>query len=188
MPKILSGKRRGALLSVPEGRDVRPTLARVREALFSMLTSHLGSFDGLNVLDPYAGSGALGLEAWSRGAAHVDFVESNREHFRLLMQNVVKVKAESECHCVLGSSPDAWKRLKPLRYDLVLCDPPYAYKDLEKVLQSLRDEERLQINALITLETDARAELILPAGFEEIKRRKYRHSMIVLLQYLGSDV
>ena len=77
MPVIIAGRRKGAKLSVPEGMGVRPTLVRVREALFSILYSEFGPLAGARVLDPFAGAGLLGLEAWSRGAEHIDLMEMN---------------------------------------------------------------------------------------------------------------
>jgi 16S rRNA (guanine966-N2)-methyltransferase len=120
--RIISGKWRGRTIVAPKGEATRPTADRTREALFSMLTSRLGSFEGLRVADLFAGSGALGLEALSRGAASCLFVEQDRAALDALKANVAKLEAVADIRAqsvlTLGSLP------APL--DLILMDPPYA--------------------------------------------------------------
>ena len=182
MPVIIAGKRRGAKLAVPEGLGVRPTLVRVREALFSMLLSHLGSFETLNVLDPFAGAGLLGLEAWSRGAAHVDFVEMNRAHFQILQKNIQTLRAQSEVTAILGQTPGDWNRLGTRKYDLVLCDPPYHEGLIPSTLAALLQNDRLSPRALISLETDAQTTLELPEPLCLKKERVYGKCKISLIE------
>lgn len=182
MPVILGGRRRGTKLLVPEGRGVRPTLARVREALFSMIASQLGSYDGLRVLDPFAGSGALGLEAYSRGAAHIDFVEANKQHYDLLLKNIQKLEAKSSCTTILGETPKVWGRLGALPYDLVMCDPPYAAGLLPDTLKALIDGNRLAPGAIISLELDPDTAIEVPEQLELIKSRQYAQCLIMLLK------
>ena len=94
--RIIAGEWRGRPLRAPAGQGTRPTADRTRETLFSMLVSRLGSFDGLRVADLYAGSGALGLEALSRGAAHATFVEKDPQAVAVLRANVAALKAEAQ--------------------------------------------------------------------------------------------
>lgn len=121
--RIISGEWRGRKLAAPQGEATRPTADRVRETLFSMLLSRLGSFDGLTVADLFAGSGALGLEALSRGAAKVLFVEQDSGAVRAIRANVAslgatgRVDIRAQSVMTLGIAP------APL--DLVLLDPPY---------------------------------------------------------------
>jgi len=120
--RIVAGAWRGRPLAVPAGQTTRPTADRVREALFSMLASRLGSFEGLAVADLFAGSGALGLEALSRGAATCLFVEQDRAALDVLRANVAKLGAggaEVRAGSVLALGPAA------APYDLLLLDPPY---------------------------------------------------------------
>ena len=184
MPVILGGRRRGTKLLVPEGRGVRPTLARVREALFSMIASQCGSFAELNVLDPFAGSGALGLEAYSRGAAHIDFVEKNRAHYELLQKNIQKLDAQNACHTILGETPKAWSRLPLIKYNLVMCDPPYAAGLLPMTLQALVEEDRLATNAIVSLELDPDTQIEIPEAFLMLKNKQYAQCLIILLKYV----
>jgi len=120
--RIIAGQWRGRPIIAPKGEATRPTADRMREALFSMLASRLGSFDELAVADLFAGSGALGLEALSRGAASCVFVEQDRAAVDALKANIAKLgaKADVRAQSVLALPPAT----KP--YDLILMDPPYG--------------------------------------------------------------
>jgi len=121
--RIISGQWRGRKLSAPKGDLTRPTADRTRETLFSMLTSRIGSFEDLNVADLFAGSGALGLEALSRGAAHCLFVEQDREAIRALRANIAAFEAQPVSRVEASSVMQLRARSEPL--DLILLDPPY---------------------------------------------------------------
>lgn len=120
--RIIAGNWRGRVLKAPPGATTRPTGDRTREALFSILTSRLGSFEGLAVADLFAGSGALGLEALSRGAAFCTFVDQDREAVKAIRANIETLGADAE---VL---PIAVSAIAPARraYDLMMFDPPYG--------------------------------------------------------------
>ncbi|MEO5774661.1 MAG: 16S rRNA (guanine(966)-N(2))-methyltransferase RsmD [Sphingomicrobium sp.] len=120
--RIIAGAWRGRPLIAPAGMDTRPTADRVRETLFSMLTSRLGTFDELRVADLFAGSGALGFEALSRGAASATFVERDPKAIAAIRTNAAKLGAEGRVQ-ILGGSALALPRSDP--FDLVLADPPY---------------------------------------------------------------
>ncbi|MEO6224526.1 MAG: 16S rRNA (guanine(966)-N(2))-methyltransferase RsmD [Sphingomicrobium sp.] len=119
--RIIAGKWRGRTIDAPPGEATRPTADRVRETLFSMLTSRLGSFDELRVADLFAGSGALGFEALSRGAATLTFVESDARAAAVIRANAARLGADFQ---LLASSALALPARGP--FDLILCDPPYA--------------------------------------------------------------
>jgi 16S rRNA (guanine966-N2)-methyltransferase len=121
--RIVAGEWRRRPLKAPPGEATRPTADRTRETLFNMLTSRLGSFEGLAVADMFAGSGALGLEALSRGAAQCLFVEQDPAAIRALRMNVAALRAQDRCTVQAGSVLG----LGPARqaYDLLLLDPPY---------------------------------------------------------------
>ena len=181
MPAIIAGKRRGARLQVPD-EGVRPTLARVREALFSMLTSALGTFENRRVLDPFAGAGLLGLEAWSRGAAHVDFVECSRPHFTILQKNIATLRAQQDVRAILGQTPRDWPKLGETPYDLVLCDPPFHAGLMPQTLEALVAQNRLTSDALVSVEYDEDAAPEVPEAFEIYRQRSYGRCQILLLQ------
>ena len=119
--RIIAGKWRGRPIIAPAGSATRPTADRVREALFSMLASRLGSFEGLNVADLFAGSGALGLEALSRGAAHCVFVENDRAAIEAIRANIAALGASGE---VLARGAEHATLPHPV--DLAFLDPPYG--------------------------------------------------------------
>jgi 16S rRNA (guanine966-N2)-methyltransferase len=119
--RIIAGEWRGRSIEAPPGMATRPTADRVRETLFSMLASRLGSFDDLRVADLFAGSGALGLEALSRGAVSATFVESDPQAGAVIRRNAETLGASCP---VLAGSALALPRSDP--FDLVFADPPYA--------------------------------------------------------------
>lgn len=121
--RIIAGAWRGRPLRAPEGMATRPTADRVRETLFSMLTSRLGSFEDLRAADLFAGSGALGLEALSRGAAHATFVEQDVRAQQAIRDNLAAFGATSQAQ-LIGGSALRLGRSDP--FDLIFADPPYA--------------------------------------------------------------
>ena len=124
MIRIIAGEWRGRKLQVPEGDTTRPTADRTRETLFSMLASRLGSFEGLQVADLFAGSGALGLEALSRGAQSCLFVEQDAAAIRALRGNIAALRAQPRCDVRAASVLSLGPAKQPL--DLILLDPPYG--------------------------------------------------------------
>jgi 16S rRNA (guanine966-N2)-methyltransferase len=122
--RIIAGQWRGRPIETPAGAATRPTADRVRETLFSMLASRLGTFEGLRVADLFAGSGALGLEALSRGAAEAVFVESDTAAAASIRRNAEKLGAADRV-TVMGGSALALPRGKC--FDLLFADPPYAF-------------------------------------------------------------
>ena len=122
--RIIGGEWRGRKLQAPPGDTTRPTADRTRETLFSMLASRLGSFEGLSVADLFAGSGALGLEALSRGAESCIFVESEAAAIRALRTNIAALRAQQRCDVRAASAMQLGPAKQPL--DLILLDPPYG--------------------------------------------------------------
>lgn len=174
MTRIIAGAARGRRLQVPAGLGTRPTAGRAREGLFSSLLSLL-DLDGARVLDLYAGSGALGLEALSRGCGTVTLVEDDPAALRALRDNVDKV-ALPGAHVVEGKV-EAFLAGQGLtvapepRYRLALLDPPYEH-DVVPVLQALRPW--LPTDAVVAVERSSRdPELAWPDGYEGLRSRKY---------------
>lgn len=122
--RIISGAWRSRPLIAPKGDTTRPTADRTRETLFSMLNSRLGSFEELAVLDLFAGSGALGLEALSRGAATCTFVEHDASALKALETNIEKLGAKAQSDIRRSSVLSLGSAIKP--FDVILMDPPYA--------------------------------------------------------------
>lgn len=132
--RIVAGEWRGRSIDAPPGAVTRPTADRVRETLFSMLASRLGTFEGLRVADLFAGSGALGLEALSRGAASATFIESDAQALASIRGNAEKLGASTRVQIVAGSAL-ALPRRDP--FDVVFADPPYAAGSGTAVVRSI---------------------------------------------------
>lgn len=135
MLKIVSGKFGGLFIDAPEGRGTRPTTNRVRESVFSSLCSNYSdelTLEGANVLDLFAGSGALGLEALSRGAAHCTFCEMNSRAMSIVKKNVKTLKAEPGSVAFLKGDSTSATLTSGLKehapFDILLLDPPYAFE------------------------------------------------------------
>jgi 16S rRNA (guanine966-N2)-methyltransferase len=167
--RIVAGTAGGRRLVVPP-RGTRPTSERVREALFSAIESAAG-LDGAEVLDLYAGSGALGLEALSRGASRVTFVESDRNALSVLRKNVATVGIPGG-QVVPGRVQTVLAAGTATRYDLVLADPPYADSDVDEVLRALGTWTRP--GALVILERSVRSpDPEWPEPLEALRVKRY---------------
>jgi 16S rRNA (guanine966-N2)-methyltransferase len=149
--RIIAGTARGRRLIVPPTNDVRPTTDRVREALFSHLADSVRQGD---VLDLFAGSGALGLESLSRGARRVVFVEQSRATFSCLKKNIVALGVDHSCTCYLANALSWLKRLKGSgrQFDLIFLDPPYDGNYLLPVLDLIVDTRCLTSTGIIVAE------------------------------------
>lgn len=132
--RIVAGEWRGRSIDAPPGAVTRPTADRVRETLFSMLASRLGTFEGLRVADLFAGSGALGLEALSRGAASATFIENDAQALASIRRSAEKLGASARVQIVAGSAL-ALPRRDP--FDVVFADPPYAAGSGTAVVRSI---------------------------------------------------
>lgn len=179
MTRIISGQAGGRRLETPPGDNTRPTSDRVREAIFSALESWAGTLAGLRVLDLYAGSGALGLEAWSRGAAAVTLVEHDRPTAAVIRSNATLLKAPVEV--VVGSVPTVLARGAGVGYDVVFCDPPYVLSDeaIATDLALLVAHGWLAADALLVVERGKRSNPPQwPAGVEAGRTKKYGETVV----------
>lgn len=184
MTRIVAGTARGRRLEVPRGSLTRPTSDRVREALFSTLTSALGSWTDVVVLDLYAGSGALGLEALSRGAQRCFFVERDRHAVAALRRNI-GVTGVTGAAVLVGDAAEVVRSAHPGPADLVLADPPYATPDADVlgVLATLRHRGLLADDALLVLERSARdPEPTWPPGLRRVDERRYGETRLWYLR------
>ncbi|QQN73858.1 16S rRNA (guanine(966)-N(2))-methyltransferase RsmD [Croceicoccus sp. YJ47] len=161
--RIIAGEWRGRAITAPEGDATRPTADRTRETLFSMLTSRLGSFEGLFVADLFAGSGALGLEALSRGAARVLMVEQDAAAIRALRRNIASLRAQDRCDVRAGSVLS----LGPAKEqpDLIMMDAPYDTGAGSVALDRLNRLGWIAPSAWISIET-ARGEEVSVKDFD----------------------
>lgn len=180
MTRIISGIAGGLRLDAPRGSATRPTSDRVREAVFSRIESEFGSLEGLRFLDLYAGSGAVGLEAWSRGAGVVKLIEQDRKTAALIAKNAAGIGFPRAK--VIATSVAAFLASPPTApYDIVFLDPPYALPDadLSKDLSMLVDGGRLAAEAMVIVERSSRSpEPIWPSGIELVREKKYGETRI----------
>lgn len=177
--RIIAGEWRGRKIGAPTGEDTRPTADRTRETLFSMLTSRLGSFEGLAVADLFAGSGALGLEALSRGAASCIFVEQDAAAIKALRANIEHLGARSPCDVRATSVMTLGIAMAPL--DLILMDPPYGSGAGEVALDRLLRLGWIGAATWISLETAFNEEPKIK-GLEAQAERKVGKARITLLR------
>ena len=148
--RIIAGKWRGRLIDAPPGLATRPTADRVRETLFSMLASRLGSFEDLSVADLFAGSGALGFEALSRGAASATFVEQDSKAAAAIRRNAEKLGVVDRVR-ILGGSALALPRSEA--FDLIFADPPYATGSGSAVAAAVAQASWLERGGWMSIET-----------------------------------
>ncbi|GGW46310.1 MULTISPECIES: 16S rRNA (guanine(966)-N(2))-methyltransferase RsmD [Streptomyces] len=177
MTRVIAGRAGGRRLAVPPGTGTRPTSDRAREALFSTWQSLLGGapLDGERVLDLYAGSGAVGLEALSRGAGHTLLVEADARAARTIRENV-RTLGLPGAEVRAGKARQIIQTPPPEPYQLVFLDPPYAVTDddLREILLTLRSQGWLAAEALVTVERSTRGGTFdWPDGFEAIRSRRY---------------
>jgi len=182
MAKITAGQFKGVALLVP--KDIRATEAKVRQALFNILGAYI---EGARVLDGFAGSGALGLEALSRGAAFVAFVEPEGEAVVAIRDNLARVERELERSAWRVIQADIWRGLKALAgaeppFDLVLMDPPYRRDEGKKALKAIVEYGILAPTGIVVVEHEQRANL--PSVIGPLQQtRKHRYGDTVLSFY-----
>ena len=174
--RIIAGKWRGRPLDAPPGQTTRPTADRVREALFSMLASRLGAFEDLRVADLFAGSGALGLEALSRGAAHATFVENELKAAATVRRNAERLGADF--HLLSGS---AFSLPKSVPFDLIFADPPYVPGSGTAVVSSVLKAGWLAAGGWMSVET-SRGDDVDPHGLEIDAVREIGRARLTLLR------
>ncbi len=180
--RIIAGSARGRKLLVPPGRSVRPTSDRVREALFNILA---GEVTGCRFLDLYAGSGSVGIEALSRGAEHVDFVEQAPTSLQALQDNLERTGLEGAARV----HPMPVRRALTLLggesalFDLIFADPPYGEQEERTVLlEQLAGAELLCPGGCIIVESPAREQPAPPATLERLREARYGDTLLTFLQ------
>lgn len=189
MMRIITGRARGVRLNTLSGDATRPTLERTKEAVFSMLQFALRD---ANVLDLFAGSGQLGLEAISRGARHAVLCDASREAISVVRQNVQKTRFEAECD-VVCMDYRAYLQAPRMgdRFDLVFLDPPYALGAVPVALRLLIDHDHLANGAKLVCETGAEEDVFcgdetLRESFDILRQTRYGAAYVTVLQFTKS--
>ena len=188
MMRIITGKARGAKLAAPKGETTRPTAERTKEAIFSSLQFDLS---GREVLDLFAGSGQMGLEAISRGAAHAVLCDRSREAADVIRANALKTRLAPQCEIFCSDWATLLQRLcRRYRFDLVFLDPPYAAGVLPEVLQRLDRGGLLADGTIVVCETgdaDTLTDEVLVPRFERVRQAKYGVAHVSILHYHAQD-
>jgi 16S rRNA (guanine966-N2)-methyltransferase len=176
--RITGGRLAGRVLHAPRA-GARPTADRVREAVFARLDP-----SGAAVLDLYAGSGALGIEALSRGADHCVFVEQSARCAAVLRENLAALDLGAQAELIGGDAVRAIRRLAEGRrgFDLALLDPPYASEEVARALAALAGSELLPDGAMVVIETSRRRPPAPVAGLEAVDERRYGDTLITRLR------
>ena len=187
--RIVAGRHRGRPIAAPEGHDIRPTSDRVREAVFNILEHRdwgvggVSIVTGARVLDGFSGTGALGLEALSRGAEHITFMDRNRTALNLCRETLEALGERSAANILQG---DCLKPVRPAEpCGLVFLDPPYKAGLAVPALEALRQAGWIETGGICVIETSAKDDPEFPEGFEMLDTRKYGAAKI---HFLRSDI
>src|SRR6201989_1285470 len=181
--RVVGGRLKGRSLASPSSREIRPTADRLRESVFNILVhAYDDPIEGARVLDLFAGTGALGIEAVSRGAAFTLFVDNGAEARALLRNNVEALGLGGVTKVYRRDATDLGPAHPMEPFSLVFLDPPYGKRLAEKALGSLRDGEWLTAGAMLVVEEAKAAGFAAPGGFEELERRAYDDTEFVFLR------
>src|SRR6478735_1144024 len=180
--RVIGGRLKGRTIAAPATRDIRPTADRLRESLFNILVHGYGDpVDGARVIDLFAGTGALGIEALSRGAAFTLFVDNGAESRALLRQNAETLGLGGTSRIFRRDAAELGAVHPNTPFSLAFLDPPYGKGLAEKSLASLRDGGWLEPNAMAVVE-ETTGIFVTPFGFEELERRAYDDTEFTILR------
>lgn len=179
--RVISGSARGKKLLSLEGPATRPTTDRVKESMFNIVMPYIR---GAKVLDLFAGSGALGIEALSRGSAHCTFVENARDAAEIIRKNLEGTKLSDNGKLVEGDVLTFLDKTKE-SFSLIFLDPPYDGGFYEPVLEKIAKRGLLDGDGVLVLEKRADAQIVVPDTIEVEKERKYGHTTVCILKMKG---
>lgn len=186
--RIITGKAKGTVLKTPAGEETRPTADRVKEAVFSMIQFEL---EDRTVLDLFAGSGQMGLEALSRGAKSATFVDKSKLAISFIKENAEKAKLTDNATVIQSDYLTFLKKNVGLRYDIIFLDPPYALKFYKPAIETLLEYGYLKPSTLIVCESDFEElfenDVELKANFVIKKQSKYSKTVITVLSLAASE-
>ncbi len=176
--RVIAGRYKGRRLAAPKGSVARPTTDKVKEAMFGAVQFEIA---GARVLDAFAGSGALGIEALSRGAEHVDFIEKNPQCLAVLKDNLKNIARDDNYEIYRGDALKVMPRLE--KYDMFFLDPPYDEGLYEKVLITAHENGILQKGCRVIMECRRKFDFLLPKEYNFTKRKDYGDISLWFLVY-----
>ncbi len=182
--RVISGSARGLNLKTPSGLDTRPTAARIKESLFNIISSSFNIEDS-DFIDLFAGSGAIGIEALSRGAAKAVFVDSSEKSIKVINENIKSAKFEDKAEVIKSDVFSAIKRLnrKNADFDFIFMDPPYKADVIESVLKYIYDYRLLKCNGIIICEHSSDANINVTNEFEVLRVKDYKTTKMTFVVY-----
>jgi len=181
--RIIGGKYRGRKLITPANQDIRPTSDRMRETIFNILSHGSRSLEGALVLDVFAGTGALGIEALSRGAAHVTFFDQDQTALALVKKNVALIGAQEKTTLKCEIAPNLPR--SNLAFDFVFLDPPYNLNLINETLTILEKNNYLADNCMIIAEYNSNNTLIINDNFSLLKEKTYGDARFSYLEKIS---
>ena len=176
--RVISGKARGRKLISPEGLLTRPTTDRVKESIFNIISPYIPA---QRVLDLFAGSGALGIEALSRGSAHCTFVEANKSAMATVKKNIELTRAEDAASTVFGDALSFLNNCTGV-FDVIFLDPPYSTGLLEKAVRLIKEKNLLAEGGIILCESEVGGEEPPTDIYETVKQTKYGKTTVFVLK------
>ncbi len=185
MPNIIGGKYKRKKITVPE-KLVRPTSALKREAVFSVVESYafrnsINMYKNKSIIDVYAGSGLIGLEAISRGMKKAYFIENNESVFKILQNNCKKLCKNNEYEIIFGNAINAFNRTFEVEPSIVFLDPPYFRQDINLVLLEILKNKILSKDTIIIIETNREEQIIIPTQLKFLNEKIYGKTKIIFL-------
>jgi 16S rRNA (guanine966-N2)-methyltransferase len=184
--RVIAGSHRGKILAAPPGRALRPTADRVRESVFNILAhggfgaGGMSILQGARVLDAFAGTGAMGIEALSRGATHATFIERDRTALEALRANLRAVREAAHATVLAADALDPPRAAEPVT--VAFLDPPYREGLGPRALAALAAAGWFLPGAIVTVEVAAREAFAAPAGFEILDERRYGAARVVIVK------
>lgn len=186
--RIITGKAKGIILKTLSGDATRPTTDRVKEAVFSMLQFDI---EDRTILDLFAGSGQMGLEALSRGASKAVFVDKSNDAVKIIKENVTKTKFNDNATVIQSDYIDFIKRNQGMQFDIIIIDPPYAQKMYNPALKALLNVNMIKKTTLIVCESGnvdfLDGDIKLKSQFDIVKQSKYSNTFITVLKLRSED-
>lgn len=185
--RVIAGEAKGRMLKAVPGMNTRPTTDKVKEAIFSMIGPY---FDGGMALDLFAGTGGLGIEAWSRGVERTVFIDREKLSIDIIRQNVETAKMGSAAEIYRNDAERALKALakREQKFRLVFLDPPYKMINMDALMTQLAENDMLEADAIVVVEHDASH--LYPEKldhFDQIKHSKYGDTAVTIYHYYSQD-
>lgn len=180
--RVIAGKARRIQLDTPKGQEVRPTTDRIKETLFNILNPYI--YDSY-FLDLFSGSGAIGIEALSRGAKEVTFIENNQQALACIKDNLERTKLIKNANIYNSDVIKALKKINDKKFDLIFMDPPYNKAFEKDVLVFLSQSDIINQNTIIIVESDleTKFDYLNELGFNTYKIKKYKNNKHIFIEY-----